>query len=162
MEASVGLLEASVGGVSMGSGGYTIRRAVVQDAAEVAGVNVDSWRSAYRGILSDAYLDSLSYAAREENLRARLQMGCDPERHYAMFVAEDAQGRIIGFADGGPERSGDAEYDGELYAIYLLEGHRCHGLGRRLLQQVTLHLAENHFSRDADLGFGGQPVAAFL
>ncbi|WP_155836444.1 hypothetical protein [Alicyclobacillus herbarius] len=98
--------------------GYRIRQGVIADAAQVAKVNVDSWRSTYRGIVSDAFLDSLSYVSREQGLRERLQKSADPTNPYAMFVVEDTLGRIVGFADGGPERSGDPRYDGELYAIY--------------------------------------------
>jgi len=39
-----------------------IRPALPNDAAEIARVHVDSWRSSYRGLLADEFLDSLSEA----------------------------------------------------------------------------------------------------
>lgn len=62
-----------------------------------------------------------------------------------MFVAEDESGRIVGFADGGRERSGDPVYDGELYAIYLLQDYQQKGIGRQLFQHVVQHLVKSKF-----------------
>ncbi|EPZ52572.1 hypothetical protein N007_20490 [Alicyclobacillus acidoterrestris ATCC 49025] len=62
-----------------------------------------------------------------------------------MFVAVNDEGQIVGFADGGRERSGDPSYDGELYAIYLLKEHQRKGIGKLLFHHVVSHLASNHF-----------------
>jgi GNAT superfamily N-acetyltransferase len=56
-------------------------------------------------------------------------------------VAEDESGEIVGFASGGPERSGDAAYGGELYAIYILLPYQQRGIGRRLSFAVVERLA---------------------
>ena len=62
-----------------------------------------------------------------------------------MFVAVDDEGQIVGFADGGSERSRDSSYDGELYAIYVLKEHQRKGIGKSLFHHVVSHLASNHF-----------------
>lgn len=36
-----------------------------------------------------------------------------------IYIAEDQIGQIVGFANGGQERTGDRFYQGELYAIYI-------------------------------------------
>jgi len=38
-----------------------IREASVEDASAIARVAVDTWKTAYRGIIDDNYLNSLSY-----------------------------------------------------------------------------------------------------
>ena len=43
-----------------------IRPAVVGDAGSMAKVKVDTWRSAYSGIVPSAYLESLSYEGTAE------------------------------------------------------------------------------------------------
>ena len=43
----------------------TIREARIEDAAGMAKVHVDSWRTTYAGIVPDTYLANLSYARRE-------------------------------------------------------------------------------------------------
>ncbi|GEO27808.1 acetyltransferase [Alicyclobacillus acidoterrestris] len=121
---------------------YTIREAVPDDAAGVAKVHVDSWRTTYREIVNDEFLASLSYEKSEERWRNRL---ANNPVEYAMFVAVNDEGQIVGFADGGRERSGDPSYDGELYAIYLLKEHQRKGIGKLLFHHVVSHLASNHF-----------------
>ena len=61
-----------------------------------------------------------------------------PENNHFVYVAEDQAGQIIGFADGGPERTSNPIYKGELYAIYILEAYQRQGIGCRL----TLSIAE--------------------
>jgi GNAT superfamily N-acetyltransferase len=116
---------------------WSIRQAVSEDAAEIAKVHVDSWRSTYAGIVPGAFLDDLSYAKSEARWLKRL---ANPTAEYVIFVAQDEEGRVIGFVDGGSERSGDDEYDGEIYALYLLQNHQGRGLGTKLFRRVITHL----------------------
>ncbi|WP_274651022.1 GNAT family N-acetyltransferase [Paenibacillus humicola] len=122
---------------------WTIREANAIDAPAVARVHVDCWRSTYKDLIPADFLQGLSYRSREERWRRRLE---HPPDRSTLFVAEDHAGRILGFADGGPERSGDPEYDGELYAIYLLPEHQRKGIGRRLFRSAAAYLAEHRFN----------------
>src|SRR5215212_6141546 len=74
-----------------------IRRAKPVDAAEIARVQVQSWREAYAGIIPQPYLDRLSVPAHERHWRQSLGGG-----EWA-FVAEWER-RIVGFANGGLSR----------------------------------------------------------
>jgi hypothetical protein len=96
-----------------------IRPARVEDAPGIARVHVDSWRTAYKGILPDEALANLSYEQREHLWAETLG---HPERKSFGFVAEDEQGQIVGFVVGGPVRDTDPLYKGELYAIHLPYG----------------------------------------
>src|SRR5947208_11025988 len=58
------------------------------------------------------------------------------------YVAEEETGGIVGIASGGRERSGDPVYLGELYGIYLLQGHQRQGIGRCLTQAIVERLAQ--------------------
>jgi GNAT superfamily N-acetyltransferase len=85
-------------------------------------------------------------------------------------VAEDHAGNIVGFASGGPERSGDPVYTGEVYAIYLLERWQGQGIGRQLTITLVRQLIQRGFtslliwvladnpSRRFYEALGGQPV----
>ena len=144
-----------------------IRTATVHDAAAIAYVHVESWRTTYQGIVPDDFLARLSYEQREQFWR---QILTEPGSHTIVYVAEDEPGKVIGFASGGPERSGDPLYTGELYAIYVLAQHQGQGVGRqlvislvhRLLQKgmramLLWVLAENS-ARKFYERLGGQPV----
>ncbi len=83
------------------------------------------------------HLDSLSYGERESRWKEILTKG--QARHN--LVAETGAGGIVGFAGGGPEREGNPNYQGELYAIYLLDEYQRQGVGRRLVEAVAHRLA---------------------
>jgi len=115
-----------------------IRQAKTEDAASIAKVHVDSWRTTYKGIVSEEYLASLSYQDRENFWRERLSAS---DNSCFVLVAEDGE-NIIGFAAGGPERSGDINFSGELSAIYLLENYQSKGIGSQLFKAVAMRLLQ--------------------
>jgi GNAT superfamily N-acetyltransferase len=61
------------------------------------------------------------------------------------MVAEQ-DGQIVGFVSGGPERSGDSLYSGEVYAIYILPAHQRKGIGRLLIREAVQALLAQGFS----------------
>ncbi len=105
-----------------------VRPADVDDAAAIARVHVESWRTTYRGLLPDDFLDSLSQGRYLE--RWLRSLGDDATR---VYVAEDAH-EVVAFASGGRERAGEDGYSGELYAIYVLEGAQRQGHGMGLVR----------------------------
>lgn len=113
-----------------------IRLALPNDAAEIARVHVDSWRTSYRGLLADEFLDSLSEAGYTDRWRRVIGDGAS-----RVFVVEEAGG-IVGFASGGRERAGESGYEGELYAIYIVAGSQRNGHGRELLHAMAAALRE--------------------
>jgi hypothetical protein len=78
-----------------------IRPAAQADVPAIARINVDSWRAAYRGIVTDTMLDSLSYAEHEERWHLRVQEAAES----ITLVAEQVDG--LSALSGGKERTGD-------------------------------------------------------
>ena len=111
-----------------------IRRAEVADATEIAQVRVLSWRASYRGIIAQKVLDGLSVVETSRWIEASIQRNAPGS---CRLVAQEPSGQIVGFALGGLERTRDPEYDGELYAIYLLPDFMRMGVGRRLLLSMA-------------------------
>ncbi len=122
--------------------GFTIREATLNDAAAIARVHIDSSRATYRGLLPDELVNEMTYERRLANWSQTIG---EEDGAEFVYVATDDAGRVFGFASGGPEREGDAEYDGELYAIYLLDTHQRKGAGRRLVSAVAERLARKGF-----------------
>ena len=116
--------------------GIDIRKAVAADAAAIARVHAQSWRTTYAGIVPDDTLDSID--VREWEQRRRDQLANSEDREFS-YVAVDRD-QIVGWAVGGPERSGDVDFKGELYAIYLLEEYQRRGIGRQLTEAVVSRL----------------------
>ena len=113
-----------------------IRVALPNDAAEIARVHVESWRSSYRGLLADEFLDSLSEAGYTDRWRRVIGDGAS-----RVFVVEEPDG-VVGFASGGRERAGESGYEGELYAIYIVAGSQRKGHGRELVHTMAAALRE--------------------
>ena len=120
-----------------------IRHAKPSDAAAIARVHVDSWRSTYAGIVPQGYLSGLSYTGRQSVWEESLRTSSPRKSH---FLAETENGEAIGFVVAGPESEGNLEYRGEIYAIYLLEVYQRQGVGHRLF------LASCRSLRDAGMG----------
>ena len=120
-----------------------IRGAHPVDAAPVARVHVDSWRSTYVGIVPSEYLDSLASG----NSGSWWKQVLTTERpSLSNFEAETAAGDIVGLAAGEPERTGNTTYRGELYRVCLLDEYQHKGLGRRLVSAVAERLLVDGFN----------------
>src|SRR5262245_52278504 len=136
----------------------TIRLAQESDAPAIAYVHVASWRSTYAGLMPADFLANLSVEARTNQWCTYI---ATPNRKTEFFVAEDANGQIIGFACGGPEREGHSIYKGELYAIYLLAEHQGKGIGRALMQSVVHHLLDQGIMTMLVWVLKGNPACKF-
>lgn len=116
-----------------------IREANLADASAIATVHVDSWRSIYAGIIPREFLDTFSYKQRFAAWQDILSAATTRQ---FIYVAEDIAGNVVGFASGGQGRDGDKVYEGELYAIYILESHQHLGLGRLLTSKIVKSLLD--------------------
>ena len=120
-----------------------IRRATVDDAVAIAGVHVRSWRWAYRGIIPDDVLASMSLPEREAKWREHFERADGAET----FVAEDGA-RVLGFCTIGAARDEGLDGSvGELQAIYLDEDAAGRGVGRALHEVAIARLRERGYSR---------------
>jgi len=115
-----------------------IRRGTPDDAPAIASVRVDTWRSAYRGLLPAALLDGLDPTSITAGWRRGLET-IDPTR--VACVAEIG-GEVIGFASGGRARHAKGAYPGEVYALYVREAHQGQGIGRSLLRVSVAELVQ--------------------
>ncbi|MCS7268513.1 MAG: GNAT family N-acetyltransferase [Geminicoccaceae bacterium] len=122
-----------VGPETAGVKDVVIRRACATDAADLARIQVDSWRETYRGMLPDHYLRALSYADHERLWRRTLAAPS------ATFVAV-LDGRPVGLASGGRCRSFRG-FSGELHLLYVLRAAQGRGIGRALFDAVHYALA---------------------
>jgi len=117
-----------------------IRSATPVDARAVATIHVEAWRAAYRGIVPDEYLDSLSIDGRESAWRQNL-LAADT----LTWVAQESDS-IVGWISAGPSRDADAgTLAGEIWAVYVAPGCWGKGVGRSLCVQSEQHLRTEGF-----------------
>lgn len=79
--------------MSMSISPITFRTAGLSDSARVAELHAASWQSAYRGFLSDAYLDTDVPAERLRVWQAPLAQPSD--RQYVLLAKQG--GALVGF-----------------------------------------------------------------
>lgn len=124
-------------GAVVGVNAAIYRDATVEDAPAIARVNIDTWRTTYRGIMPDAALDALSYAHSQANWCRVLQ---NPQSRSFVKMVVDEHNGVVGFAAAGPERSGELDFEGEIYALYVRQSAQRTGLGRGLVMAAATKL----------------------
>jgi GNAT superfamily N-acetyltransferase len=115
-----------------------IRRARLDDAADVAQVYIDSWHDTYPGVLPRALLGAMT--PRGQTARWKAAIGAQTRE--TVLVADSCDG-IIGMASLGPARDRALGFDGEVYTLYVDPAHFEIGVGRALLNGAFAALRQN-------------------
>jgi GNAT superfamily N-acetyltransferase len=108
------------------------RTALADDAVAIAELHAASWRTAYRGMLSDAYLDGDIAMERQALWVGRL---CDPVVNQHVLLAEDDDGQLLGFACAYGQH--EARWGTLLENLHVRPGMKRTGVGRALLQATA-------------------------
>ena len=119
-----------------------IRPARKNDADGIAHVHVESWRTTYNALLPADFLAGISKQTWKRNWQEVLSRR---GTNTMTFVAEK-DGEIIGFVNGGQERTENPHFVGELYSLYLMESFRRQGIGAALFQKVIELLRSVHLT----------------
>lgn len=119
-----------------------IREATIDDARVIAEIHVAGWQTAYRGIMSDAFLDNLSVEKRAGDWRSAIERGAP-----RILVAMDS-GAIVGWIAFDRCRDADQTSDvGEIWAVYAHPKHWSCGVGRSLWLEARAALLGAGFRR---------------
>lgn len=114
-----------------------IRKAKDSDINEIAKIKVTGWQNAYRGIVSDAYLNRMSVSEQTERYRTAYS----PD---TIFVAEK-ENEILGFCrfyiDCNPVCD-DLEIDCEIREIYVRPDMKRMGIGSELFRYTLDYLQQ--------------------
>ena len=117
-----------------------VRHATAADADAIGRIQVETWTTAYAGLLPQETIDGFDVGARQELWREGLSR--TPRPGSATFVAL-VDGEVVGFATVG--RSHSQEGAGELYAIYVHPSRWGVGAGRALIARAEESLRESGF-----------------
>lgn len=122
-----------------------IRLAHEADAAAISAVHVATWQAAYRGLLPDAYLDTLD----PDRWRAGWEgvLAASDRPRAGTLVAGHRPEVVVGFVDVQPTRDRDADPAsvGEITSIYVRPDAWGAGIGRQLLSAAEETLRAHGF-----------------
>ncbi|MFE5394566.1 GNAT family N-acetyltransferase [Streptomyces sp. NPDC056568] len=109
------------------------------DCDRVSEIRVQGWRTAYRGLMPQRYLDEMDVA---RDARRRRDLFTRAPDGVVNLVAEDDGGEVVGWGCHGPYRDGELlTKDAELYALYVDAGLLGTGVGRALLRETVRRCA---------------------
>src|SRR5579872_3700497 len=118
-----------------------VRSSTPGDARAIATIHVEAWQTAYRGIVPDEYLDSLSIDSREPVWRKILLAA-----ETSTWVVEESD-VIVGWISAGRSRDTDGgSLAGEVWAVYVAPAFWGKGVGRSLYARAEQHLRAEGFN----------------
>ena len=117
-----------------------IREATPSDLEAIAKLHTRSWRGAYRGMLSDAYLDGNLLADRRALWQQRFSA---PTANQHIVVAEIDQ-TVVGLACAFGDH--DARWGTLLENIHVAPEHKGAGIGAQLVMHIAQWSARSHTS----------------
>ncbi len=103
------------------------RAASAADAASIAAIDVETWRTTYAGMLSDETLLRLDPRRRADAWRRAIRR--EPGD---TLVIEEAD-VVVGFGSCGAQRTADLPFVGEVFTLYVEPDFQGRGHGRQLL-----------------------------
>jgi GNAT superfamily N-acetyltransferase len=117
-----------------------VRPGGLLDIHGISEAYAESWKNTYQGIAPELFVKGMTVEAAKQIFHESLR----PNQYfYFLHVAETDEGKIVGFVDGGKERSHPEKGIGEVYAIYLLKEFQNQGIGRKLFQAAQKSLVQS-------------------
>jgi ribosomal protein S18 acetylase RimI-like enzyme len=116
----------------------TLRCAQAADEPAIARLHADSWRTAYRGILRDDFLDATVSANRRELWRTRFS---EIDRKDQLILVSEESGEIQAFACAFLDA--DPEWGTLLDNLHVIPGLKGRGLGRQLMSKVAENIQQH-------------------
>jgi GNAT superfamily N-acetyltransferase len=113
----------------------TLRHATDSDSASIAQLHAESWRSAYRGILSDEYLDTRAHSERAELWQTRFS---EKARNPFFVILAELGAQLAGFACVFP--NDDPIFGSFVDNLHVTQQLTRKGIGRALLAAVGRRL----------------------
>lgn len=129
----------------------TIRSATLQDAADIAHINLLCWKKNYTDIVNQQVLNNLSF---DDKFQSRKKTSFENNEIHLVACLDN---NIVGFSDAGKfffkerhELSESQKFNrneiGEIYTLYVHPNYQHSGIGSALFKQVSIQLIEKKLS----------------
>jgi len=109
-----------------------IRDIKKEDIPQVVDIQISGWRTAYKGIIDDEYLENMNY---EERIKMR-------QKDYTenRFIVAELNNEVVGFCrytDNMEKTPETPEVDCELRALYVKPELKHNGIGKKMFQYAV-------------------------
>ncbi len=117
-----------------------IRAPKTEDAKAIAKVHLEVWQSAYRGIMSEEFLNSLDIQQLETSWAHSLKHPGNGN-----YLVAEIENNIVAFSTFGPARDEDLKKNrsAELVAINVSPAYWRREIGSQLLSKIIAHLKKD-------------------
>ncbi|MCI9063664.1 MAG: GNAT family N-acetyltransferase [Clostridia bacterium] len=108
-----------------------IRKIEKEDIPDIVDIQIDGWRTAYKGIIDDKYLNQMN---KEEKINRMKQ-----NYNQNGFIVAELEGKVVGFCryiDNNSFSPQIMNADCELTALYVKPGFKYNGIGTMLFEYV--------------------------
>lgn len=136
---------------------YKIRKKERKDCADVAHVVTVAWNETYRGIVPDEFLANL-YTNEEERAKNSYNNFNEKENHQYVLEVDN---KVVGFVNVGSSDETDYENCGEIHAVYIINGYKGHGYGKKLIDAGIQELKSMNFDKMVIGCLDGNPSNEF-
>ena len=106
---------------------FIIRKANIEDVEGIVYVNTYTWLTTYKNLIPDSILDE-----RVRTMDERISRVTQDIQNYGNFYVATVDNRVVGMLSYGRSRNKNYSFDGEIYAIYVLEEFQGCGIGKKL------------------------------
>ena len=116
-----------------------IRLAQKPDLAIIAKIRIDNWRTTYKGLLPQGFLDELDYEKETNSWEEFIKKDL-----HQVYVAIDKNDVILGFAGIKPFEN--ESNIGELHALHTSQAARGKGAGKALIYYVAAYFKNQNIN----------------
>ena len=114
-----------------------LRNAKREDCKELSNIKHKVWLTTYRGIYDDSDLDNYDYLKHENKFISKLD---------ELYVIE-SDDTLIGYFSFGVPRHNYLDYTHCINSLYILEGYKGKGIGRRVFEFIDNYCKNNNISK---------------
>lgn len=109
-----------------------IRPAETKDCPAIARIQINSYRTAYAGLMPAEYLAAFSFEEQAQDWLDLLQTSPD-----LLLVAENEEGRVVGYSLARQTERAETGYDCELVSLHVERSQHRRGFGRALVSEAA-------------------------
>jgi len=118
-----------------------ILKAEILDSLEIAKLIKDAWNSAYKGIISDEYLENMDV----EKISKSWKEGIEKNKNNIFVYKENNQ--ILGIIRFGKSKDYISENIGEIFVLYVKVQEKRKGIGTKLLEFAKNKFIKNGYDK---------------